>query len=247
MLYITATNFGVSPFTPQIRAYYENNLLVLSGTITVDTTAEEYAGIRPMQITFDDLPFAKSRVSTAIVTVESDGVKYATVTKVWVSDKNTINIAKVMPYKSAGSYKVHFSTVLIPEKITGEIALAAKKTYVPEFIKGSGEGVEVYTVETANWLMLTFKASSLAFDAEDETVEMRLPDFPENVSAQIPVFYNEGLWVALGSKYYPASLAKGILTIRKDGNADEASNTGNKFTRIVVVRLDMSWDEGWCD
>ena len=84
--------------------------------------------------------------------------------------------------------------------------------------------------------MLTFKASNLEFDSEDDTIEMRLPDFPADVTAQLPILYNEGLWVALGSKYYTASLQNGILTIRKDGNADEATGIGNKFTRIITVR-----------
>lgn len=236
MLTITATSFGLAPSDIQIKEYHTANMLVLDGEFTVDTTDEDYAGIRPMELIVADLPFSKSRIGTALVTVLSDGVKYATVTKVWISDKNTINIAKVMPYKSAGAYTVKLSTVLIPEYITGEVALATKKTYIPSFNKGTGDGVEVYTVETAGWLILTFKASNLEFDSEDGTIEMRLPDFPVDVTASLPIFYNEGLWVALGSKYYPASLQNGILTIRKDGNADEASGTGNKFTRIIVVR-----------
>ena len=235
MLYITATNFGVSPFTPQIRAYYENNLLVLSGTITVDTTAEEYAGIRPMQITFDDLPFAKSRVSTAIVTVESDGVKYATVTKVWVSDKNTINIAKVMPYKSAGSYKVIFSTMLIPEKITGSVSLKKREDCVPVVTKGEATGLEINVIEESGWLLLVLKAETLTFDETDNEVVITLPGIESYFSGSFPVFYNEGLWTALGSKYYPATLGNGALTISKGGNADEASNAGYKFTRIIIV------------
>ena len=46
MLSITATNFGVNPSDIQIKEYHEQNLLVLEGDISVDTTAAEYAGIR---------------------------------------------------------------------------------------------------------------------------------------------------------------------------------------------------------
>lgn len=236
MLTITATNFGVNPADIQIKEYRAANLLVLDGEFTVDTTAAEYAGIRPMQLTVADLPFGKSRVGTALVTVLSEGVKYATVTKVWISDRNTITIAKIFPYKSAGAYTVKFSTALIPENSAGELALASKKTYIPAFNKGTGDGVKVYTAEAPGWLLLVFQASNLEFDSEDETIEMRLPDFPEDVTANLPILYNEGLWVALGSKYYPASLQNGILTIRKDGNAEEAAGTGYKFTRVLIVR-----------
>ena len=71
MLSIIATNFGVNPSDIQIKEYHEQNLLVLEGDIPVDTTAAEYAGIRPMKLTVADLPFAKSRIGTALVTAAS--------------------------------------------------------------------------------------------------------------------------------------------------------------------------------
>ena len=72
-------------------------------------TAAEYAGIRPMKLTVADLPFAKSRVSTALVTASSDGANYCTLAKVWIADKNTICIGKILPYKSLGNYTIHLN------------------------------------------------------------------------------------------------------------------------------------------
>ena len=236
MLTITATDFGLAPSDIQIKDYSNANLLVLDGEFTVDTTAEEYSGIRPMKLTVADLPFSKSRIGTALVTVLSDGVKYATITKVWVKDKNTICIGKILPYNSAGSYKVRFNTVLIPEKITGEVVLSQRINHTPNVTKGEAAELEIFSVQSADWLILTLKATSLTFDTDSQTVEISVPDLPENVSSSFPVLYNEGLWVDLGSKYYPASLENGTIVISKDGNADEASNTGKKFTRIVIVR-----------
>lgn len=60
MLYITATNFGVNPNFLNIRAYYEDNLLVLDGNISVDTTAEAYAGIRPMTLSVGICPLPRA-------------------------------------------------------------------------------------------------------------------------------------------------------------------------------------------
>lgn len=236
MLTITATDFGLAPSDIQIKDYSNANLLVLDGEFTVDTTAEEYSGIRPMQLSVADLPFSKSRIGTALVTVLSDGVKYATITKVWVKDKNTICIGKILPYKSAGSYKVRLNTILIPEKITGEVVLSHKIDHTPIVSKGEAAGLGIYTIQSDNCLILTLKATSLTFDTDSQTVEISVPDLPENVSSSFPVLYNEGLWVSLGSKYYPATLENGTIVISKDGNADEASNTGKKFTRIVIVR-----------
>lgn len=215
MLYIAATNFGVNPNFLNIRAYYEDNLLVLDGNISVDTTAEAYAGIQPMTLSVGDLPFAKSRVSTAPVTAASEGVNYCTLAKVWVSDKNTI---------------------LIPTMITGPVSLKEKISYEVQFNKGTGDGVEVFTVKNPNWLMFVMKASNLEFDAEDQTIEMRLPDFPSDISINPPIIYNESRWSNLGSKYYPAYLRNGVLTISKADAADEPEGTGSKFTRIIAVR-----------
>lgn len=236
MLTVNATNFGLAPSDIQIKEYRSANLLVLDGEFIVDTSAEEYSGIRPMQLSVADLPFSKSRPGTALVTVLSEGVKYATITKVWVKDKNTICIDKILPYKSAGSYKVKINTMLIPERITGEVALHQRTGHTPRVTKGEAVGLEIFTIQSDDWFILTLKATSLTFDTDSQTVEISVPDLAENASSSFPVLYNEGLWVALGSKYYPATLENGTIVISKDSNADEASNTGNKFTRIVIVR-----------
>ena len=147
-----------------------------------------------------------------------------------------ICIGKIIPYKSLGSYTIHLNTMLIPTNNAGQVALNLMKTYVPQFNKGTGDGVEVYTVETPHWMMLVLKASNLVFDSDDQTVEIQLPGFPSDISINPPIIYNESLWSNLGSKRYPATLRNGILTISKDGAADEPANVGTKFTRMIVVR-----------
>ena len=236
MLTITATNFGVNPAYLNINEYHEQDLFVLEGDITVDTKAEAYAGIRPMALTVADLPFGKSRIGTALVTAVSEGANYCTLAKVWISDKNTICIGKIMPYKSLGNYTVHLNTILIPTKITGPVSLNTKKSYEVQFNKGTGAGVEVFTVENPNWMMFVMKASNLEFDSEDQTIEIRVQDFPSDISTNPPIIYNESLWSNLGSKYYPAYLRNGVLTISKADAADEPDGTGSKFTRIISIR-----------
>ena len=247
MLTILSTNFGVAPADIQIELLQSGDMIMLDGEFSVDTTAAEYAGIRPMQITTGPLAFEKSRVSTALVTAESGGVKYCTLAKVWLTGRNTINIAKIIPYKSLGTYKVRLSTLLIPQKITGAVATQTMKTYTPSVIKGAGTDIEVYTVENYLWMMLVFKASTLAFDAEDEEVQISIPNFPTWASGEFPIIYNESLWSNLGSKYYPASLQNGVLTIRKGGQADEASGTGKKFVRVFLVHQLNTSEEGWTE
>ena len=126
--------------------------------------------------------------------------------------------------------------MLISVNNAGQVALNLMKTYVPQFNKGTGDGVEVYTVENSHWMMFVLKASNLVFDSDDQTVEIQLPGFPSDISINLPIIYNESLWSNLGSKRYPATLRNGILTISKDGAADEPANVGTKFTRMIVVR-----------
>ena len=236
MLTITATNFGVNPALLHINEYHRNDYMVLDGDIPVDTTAAEYDGIRPMKLTVADLPFAKSRVSTALVTASSDGANYCTLAKVWIADKNTICLGKILPYKSLGSYTIHLNTILMPTMVTGPVSLNIKKELTVQFNKGTGDGVEAFMVEDDCWMMFVLKASNLEFDSEDQTVEIFLPELPTNIAFNLPIIYNESLWSNLGSKRYPATLQNGILTISKDGAADEPANVGTKFTRMIVVR-----------
>ena len=236
MLTITATNFGVDPADIQIKEYHASDMLILDGEFEVNTTAEEYAGIRPMKLTVADLPFAKSRVSTAIVMGESDGVKYCTLTKVRITDKNTIVIDKVVAYKDLGTYTVKLSTVLIPTMITGNVALNSVDTYETVVLSGGATGLEVKAVETNNWMMLIVKASTLTFSESEEEVEIMLPNFPSDIENSLPIIYNENLWSTMGSKYYPAQLRGGKLFISKDGATDEPATAGAKFCRILIVK-----------
>ena len=236
MLTITATNFGVDPADIQIKEFHDDTMLILDGEFEVNTTAEEYAGIRPMKLTVADLHFAKSRVSTAIMMGESDGVKYCTLAKVRITDKNTIVIDKVAAYKDMGTYTVKLSTVLIPTMITGEVALNSPVACNPVVQVGQATGLEVKAVVTDDWLMLVVKATTLTFDETSETVEISLPEIPSVFYNELPMIYNENLWSTMGSKFYPARLMNGVLTISKDGAADEAATAGSKFCRLIIVK-----------
>ena len=237
MLTITATNFGVDPADIQIKEYHASDMLILDGEFEVNTTAEEYAGIRPMKLTVADLPFAKSRVSTAIVMGESDGVKYCTLTKVRITDRNTIVIDKVVAYKDMGTYTVKLSTVLIPTMITGEVALNSPVACNPVVQVGQATGLEVKAVETDDWLMLVVKVTTLTFDETSETVEISLPEIPSVFYNELPMIYNENLWSTMGSKFYPATLMNSVLTISKDEAASEPAGTGSKFCRLFIVKV----------
>ena len=49
------------------------------------------------------------------------------------------------------------------------------------------------------------------------------------------MIYTESVTDAMGSKYYPASLSEGVLTIERGGASDEPEGAGRKFFRVFII------------
>ena len=84
-------------------------------------------------------------------------------------------------------------------------------------------------------MQIVFKATTLTFDENSGEIRTTFPGVPDTLKADFPVIFTESLYSETGSKYYPASIENGILTIRKDGNADEASGTKEKFAKAFIL------------
>ena len=84
-------------------------------------------------------------------------------------------------------------------------------------------------------MLLVLKAATLTFDENSGKIRTTLTGVPEALKADFPVIFTESQSSETGSKYYPASIENGVLTIRKDGNADEASGTKEKFAKAFIL------------
>ena len=235
MIKVTATNFGLNPDDIQIRAYQGDKFIVLNGELTVDTTAEVYKKLFSLELTVEGLNFEKSLPTAVYVTDATEGAHNITITKAQIKNGNTISIRPMRSYDSLGAYKVHFlcafaqaNTACEPTPLTYE-----QPTLEPTI--GEMTDAECFLIKDENWMQLVLKAATLTFDENEAEIRTTLPGVPETLKTDFPVIFTDDQYSETGSRFYPASIENGVLTIRKDGNADEKSSTSVKFAKAFIL------------
>lgn len=235
MLQVTATNFGISPDSIQLNIVQGEGMIILNGELTVDTTHDVYKKLFTLELTVEDLPIGKSLPTAVFVCDATEGSHNITITRARIKDKNTISIRPIRAYDEFGAYRLLFRCAFVEGNSSAVPQFQAHKSIVPEVTLGSMTGAECYLTESEGWAMLVFNAASLTFDETESKVQARLEGFPESVSASFPIIFSESQMSATGSRFYPASIENGVLTISKDGNADEASGVSTKFTKVFII------------
>ncbi len=235
MLTINSTNFGVSPDDIQIKSFQGDNLLILDGSFTVDTTNEDYKSSHYLKLTVPDLPFSKSRKTTAFAMIDVDGVRHITLVRCKITDRNTIRLNKILAYNSAGSYTIRLCSAFIPVNIAGAVALQTKSTFALTANAGGLTNAECFGVEADGWMMLAFRAEDITFDS-DNGLNVALDGFPSGMSFSIPLIYNESLTDTLGSKFIPASVSEGVLSVSAADAPESVTKVGYFFTRVFAVK-----------
>lgn len=236
MLTVNSTNFGVSPDDIQIKSFQSDNLLILDGSFTVDTANEDYISAHYLKLSVPDLPFAKSRETSAFAMIEVDGVRHITLVRCKITDANTVRLNKILAYNSIGSYTVRLCSAFIPVNIAGAVALQTKSVFALNVTAGILTNAECFGVETADWLMLVFRAEDIAFDSEGSGLNVALDGFPSGLSFSIPLIYNESLTDTLGSKFIPASVSGGVLSVAAEDAPESVTKVGHFFSRMFLVK-----------
>lgn len=236
MLTVNATNFGVSPDDMQIKSFQSDNLLILDGSFTVDTTNGEYRSAHYLKLTVPDLPFSKSRETSAFAMIDVDGVRHITLVKCKITDRNTIRLNKILAYSSAGSYTVRLCSAFIPVNIAGAVALQTKSVFALTATAGAFTDTECLGVEADGWLMLVFRAEDITFDSDGGGLKVTLDGFPSGLSFDLPLIYNESLTDKLGSKYVPASVSDGVLSVSAADAPESVTKVGYYFSRMFIVK-----------
>ena len=77
---------------------------------------------------------------------------------------------------------------------------------------------------------------SSALTWESDSIELSISELSDFSADLIPVIYTNSVSDTLGSKFYPATLLDGKLTVSKDGSADESSTAGYKFTKLFLLK-----------
>lgn len=236
MLTVNATNFGVSPDDMQIKSFQSDNLLILDGSFTVDTANAEYRSVHYLKLTVPDLPFSKSRETTAFAMIDVDGVRHITLVKCKITDRNTIRLSKILAYSSAGSYTVRLCSAFIPVNIAGAVALQTKSVFALTATAGALTDAECFGAEADGWMMLAFRAEGITFDSDGGGLKVTLDGFPSGLSFDLPLIYNESLTDKLGSKFVPASVSDGVLSVSADDAPESVTKVGYFFSRMFIVK-----------
>lgn len=236
MLTVNATNFGVSPDDMQIKSFQSDNLLILDGSFTVDTANADYKSAHYLRLTVPDLPLAKSRETSAFAMIDADGVRHITLVKCKITDRNTIRLNKILAYSSVSSYTVRLCSAFIPVNIAGAVALQTKSAYGLSATAGTLTNAECFGAEADGWLMLAFRAEDITCDSDGDGLKVSMEGFPSGPSFDLPLIYNESLTDKLGSKFVPASVSDGVLSVSAADAPESVTKVGYFFSRMFIVK-----------
>ncbi len=239
MLVPTATNFGVNPSDISFRYYKHGKGIILNGRFTVDATDVNYLAAGVLRLTFQDLGIGKTHETAVYVLNTKDGAHDVTVTKAWFDDGETLCIMPVLEYEALGEYTICFLNAFISVNVTGEVSLPSALSITPSVTRGALESADVQCVKSIFWAMLAMTAASLTFDDTEEDIVVSLPALTGWNLDFLPVIYTGNISDTYGSKFYPATLQNGVLTISKDGVTGDTGTTFLKFIRVFIA-VDVS-------
>ena len=107
-------NFGVAPANIQLKDYQSQDIIVLQGMFTINTTDEDYLAAGVLRITMPDFAFRNSHATQVFVINRNDGAHDITLAKAWIEKGNQLCIMPVMEWNSLNYYEIFFATAFIP-------------------------------------------------------------------------------------------------------------------------------------
>lgn len=234
MLTVTATNFGVAPESITLKSFESESLLIINSLIALDPTNEDYLKAGVLRLTVEGLPFRKSHETAVFALNRNDGSHDITLARAWIEKGTTLCIVPVYEYNSLTRYELLIAAAFIPENNAGTSSFAEHAICTPSITKGGLADADIQTVKTEDWAMLMLRSSALTW--ESDSIELNISELSGFSADLIPVIYTNSVSDTLGSKFYPATLQDGKLTVSKDGSADESSTAGYKFTKLFLLK-----------
>lgn len=234
MLTVTATNFGTAPESISLKSFESASLLIINSLITIDTSKEDYLKAGVLRLTVEGLPFRKSHETAVFALNRNDGSHDITIARAWIEKGTTLCIVPVYEYNSLTQYELLIAVAFIPENNAGTSSFAQHAVCTPVITKGGLADADIQTVKAEDWAMLMLRSSALSW--ESDSVELSIPELAGFSADIIPIIYTNSVSDTLGSKFYPAALQNGKLTVLKDGSADESSSALYKFTKLFLLK-----------
>ena len=84
MITCISNNFGVLPANIQLKDYQSQDIIVLQGMFTVNTTDADYLAAGVLRITMPDFAFRNSHETNVFVINRADGAHDITLAKAWI-------------------------------------------------------------------------------------------------------------------------------------------------------------------
>ena len=105
MITCISNNFGVLPANIQLKDYQSQDIIVLQGMFSVDTTDEDYLAAGVLRITMPNFAFRNSHETNVFVLNRNEGAHDITLAKAWIEKGNQLCITPVSLRNAAAMHR----------------------------------------------------------------------------------------------------------------------------------------------
>lgn len=240
MIHSISNNFG----TPEIefKDYQDDNMVILNAVFTIDTTSAAYQSAETLEVQLPSLSIGRSAVSACFVQAEQlmwPGQSYqklfrfATITKTWIKDRNTLCIEKWPKYDNTGEVRIWIYSMYPVVGARDEVKVYDRTTVTYERIQ-TPMTPTINCVVEERWAFLSINFGSISV-SNGVPIEGRLVGFPEDIDTVVPVLGGGHQAEYGGALFHDATLKTGIFRI--DNPLGNIQNTGNPpFVHAFIVR-----------
>lgn len=186
-------NFGAG--TIQFKDYQASNYVVLNAKFSYRTDSAAYLAAQQLEIYVPDLAIDRSAEVGVFVrfidrrTFYGSDLNYdgGTVLKSWIKDKNTIVIEKLTDFDEKGELIIYI-LALYPTLNQGSNTIKGTKVALnpSQPTKYLYWEMDTFFVAFEHWVFLTMHFARCSMGYESQTWECGLPDFPTDVTADVP-------------------------------------------------------------
>ena len=213
MFSIIGNNFGAAASAIDVRAIATLDCLILNGSITVDTTAAQYQTAEALELQLEGVLIPDSAPSAVLLTVESGGLKLATIAKSQLVSQDKLHIEKISAWNKFGSYKLVFQCAYFPR---GRDFLAKSLRYTGLYLQNAPATFERHVglfYDAGDYLFISFSFLKFSTASAGTPIELTLSGAESLQETTVMLIYNNASIETDGSGYVEAVIGNGKLTV----------------------------------
>lgn len=235
MIIATGNNFGA--YTIQLKDYQSDKMVVLNGRLELNPESEDYIAAKQLEIYVPDLTLPKSTMTAVFQHGRSWAKPMVTALKSWIKDKNTIVIEKPIVLKTAAAEpELDFFCAYVPKgvRFTPESMTPVALTLENPTLQNMSIQYQQCFI-TDHWVFLAIQLRNTKTPTEGEEFSFRLAGLPNDISADVPFFFNAYSYTEDGSYEVPVHITGDQLTCFGVSGTNW-SQGGIMETRVFIVR-----------